>query len=105
MLFWFTAAVLTALALYALLRPLARSSETEPPRSAYDLAIYRDQLDELGRDVARDVLSEAEAAAAKLEIERRLLASQPRGVAPAKPGLSRPTLRIVAAATLVAVPG
>jgi cytochrome c-type biogenesis protein CcmH len=105
MLFWFTAAVLTALALFFLLRPLTRGSETEPPRSAYDLAIYRDQLDELGRDVARGVLSEAEAAAARLEIERRLLASQPRGTIPAKPGLSGFWLRAVAAITLVAVPG
>lgn len=105
MLFWFTAAVLTALALYFLLRPLTRSTPAEQPRSAYDLAIYRDQLDELGRDVVRGVLSEAEAAAAKLEIERRLLASQPRGAAPPQAGLSRQSLRIVAAITLVAVPG
>src|SRR5579859_908638 len=105
MLFWFTAAVLTAVALYFLLRPLTRSSETEAPRAAYDLAIYRDQLDEIGRDVARGVLSEAEASAARLEIERRLLASQPRGAAPARPGLSGLGLRITAAVTLVAVPG
>jgi cytochrome c-type biogenesis protein CcmH len=105
MLFWFTAAVLTALALFFLLRPLTRGGVTEQPRSAYDLAIYRDQLDELGRDVARGVLSEAEAASARLEIERRLLASQPRGAAPAKPGLSGLSLRVVAAVTLVAVPG
>ncbi len=105
MLLWFTAAVLTALALYFLLRPLTRGTAAAPPRSAYDLAIYRDQLDELGRDVARGVLSETEAASARLEIERRLLASQPRAAAAAGPGLSRLSLRIVTALTLIAVPG
>jgi cytochrome c-type biogenesis protein CcmH len=105
MLFWFTAAVLTALALYFLLRPLTRGAPAEQPRSAYDLAIYRDQLDELGRDVVRGIMSEAESAAARLEIERRLLASQPRDTAVRRPGLSRRSLRIVAAVTLVAVPG
>jgi len=105
MLFWFTAAVLTALALYFLLRPLTRAVPAEQPRSTYDLAIYRDQLDELGRDVARGILSETESAAARLEIERRLLASQPRNAAAPRPGLSGRSLRIVAAVTLVAVPG
>ncbi len=105
MLFWFTAAVLTALVLFFLLRPLTRGAPAEQPRSTYDLAIYRDQLDELGRDVARGILSEAESAAARLEIERRLLASQPRQAAAARPGLSGRSLRIVAAVTLVAVPG
>ena len=50
-------------------------------------------------------MSEAESAAARLEIERRLLASQPRDTAVRRPGLSRRSLRIVAAVTLVAVPG
>jgi cytochrome c-type biogenesis protein CcmH len=106
MLFWFTLALLIAVALFVLLRPLIRNAGAEPPRAAYDVAIYRDQLDEISRDVARGVLNDTEAAAARLEIERRLLASQPRNTPDANPGtgLSRRGVRIVAGATLVAVP-
>ncbi|MEI9987729.1 MAG: c-type cytochrome biogenesis protein CcmI [Aliidongia sp.] len=105
MLFWFTAAVLTAAVLYALLRPLSRRNDTDRPRAAYDMAIYRDQLDEIARDVARGVLNETEAAAARLEIERRLLSSQPRATQAAAPLLPKRTIRVVAAMMLVAVPG
>ncbi|MFI5018461.1 MAG: c-type cytochrome biogenesis protein CcmI [Dongiales bacterium] len=46
-----------------------------------DLAVYRDQLAELEREVARGLLPETEAASARLEIERRLLAAAgPAGV-------------------------
>jgi cytochrome c-type biogenesis protein CcmH len=106
MLFWVLSALLTLLALFALLRPLLRKSAPEPLRAAYDMLIYRDQLDEIGRDVARGVLGETEAAAARLEIERKLLASQPRteAIPAAGPGLSVPAIRIGAVATAIAVP-
>jgi cytochrome c-type biogenesis protein CcmH len=42
---------------------------------ASDLAVYRDQLAELDRDVARGLIPETEAGAARLEIQRRLLAA------------------------------
>jgi cytochrome c-type biogenesis protein CcmH len=41
--------------------------------SGGDLAVYRDQLAELDRDQARGLIGSAEAAAARLEIERRML--------------------------------
>jgi cytochrome c-type biogenesis protein CcmH len=104
MLLWFSLSLLTLLALFGLLRPLIRKSEPERLRAAYDLLIYRDQLDEIGRDVARGVLGETEAAAATLEIERRVLASQPRTETSAAPGLSPFALRISAAVTAIAVP-
>src|SRR5580658_591005 len=104
MLLWFLLALLTLLALFVLLRPLLRSPAPERPRSAYDMTIYRDQLDEIGRDVARGVLGETEAAAARLEIERRLLASQPKTEAPPAPGLSPGALRLGAVATAITVP-
>jgi cytochrome c-type biogenesis protein CcmH len=104
MLLWFSLSLLTLLALFGLLRPLIRKSEPERLRAAYDLLIYRDQLDEIGRDVKRGVLGEAEAAAARLEIERRVLASQPRTEAAVTPGLSRGALRVSAVATMLAVP-
>ncbi|MGH6962051.1 MAG: c-type cytochrome biogenesis protein CcmI, partial [Dongiaceae bacterium] len=44
-------------------------------RASFDLAVYRDQLAELERDLARGVLTPDQAAAARLEIERRMLAA------------------------------
>lgn len=40
----------------------------------YDTAVYKDQLAEVDRDVGRGLISETEAATARLEIQRRLLA-------------------------------
>ena len=74
------------LALLALLvAPLLRQT-SRPAREDYDLRIYRDQLDELDRDLARGVLGKAEAHAARLEVERRILAAanpRERDLAPA----------------------
>ena len=54
---------------------LRRQSDAATPRSAFDLAVYRDQLTELDRDHARGLLSDAEREAARLEVERRMLAA------------------------------
>lgn len=71
---WVVMALMTAGVLAALLRPMLRVGPDAADRAGYDLAVYRDQLDELGRDEARGLISPAEAAAARIEIERRLLA-------------------------------
>jgi cytochrome c-type biogenesis protein CcmH len=103
MLLWLVSGLLVVIALALLLRPLLRQRAPELGRATYDVAIYRDQLDEIARDVARGVLGDAEAAAARLEIERRLLASQPRGPADVS-RLSPFSLRLGAAAIVLAVP-
>jgi cytochrome c-type biogenesis protein CcmH len=72
MLFWIAIAALTAAATAALLAPLFRARRvTEESES--EAAIYRDQLEEVERDVARGVLPESEAKAARTEIARRLI--------------------------------
>ncbi len=74
--FWAIAAAMTAGSLLVLLRPLLARRAGEPAAAAeHDLAVYRDQLAEVERDVARGLLDVAEAAAARLEIERRILAT------------------------------
>lgn len=78
MLFWILAAAMTAMAALVLLRPLLRAS-ADPGGS--DLAVYRDQLAELERDVARGLIDPADAAATRTEIARRLLAADARGTA------------------------
>ncbi len=66
-------AVLAAAAALAVLAPLYRSPHGGRSERAQALAIYRDQLDEVDRDLGRGVIGETEAAAARTEIARRLL--------------------------------
>ena len=71
---WIAPVLLTVLVLVGLLLPLRRRGSEGPPRAAYDQAVYRDQLNELDRDIARGLLAPSEVAATRLELQRRLLA-------------------------------
>ena len=66
-------AIVVFAVLAVILLPLLRSRRTEPAAEGFDQAVYRDQLRELDRDLGRGVLTAAEAASARLEIQRRLL--------------------------------
>jgi cytochrome c-type biogenesis protein CcmH len=104
MLVWLAFAVLAALVVALVIWPLATARGRVPTRAAYDGAVYRDQLTELGRDVARGVLTLAEAASARLEIERRLLAAAgeaERGVESAAAPTAVPRALVAALAVLV----
>jgi cytochrome c-type biogenesis protein CcmH len=75
----------TALALLVLLivvRPLLRAAPPPPSRESFDRAVYRDQLAELVREEARGLIAPAEAAAARLEIQRRLLRAEAETLPP-----------------------
>jgi len=67
---------MTVIAIAFLVLPLLRRRDTGPSRKDYDLEIYRDQLRELERDVERGVVAAGEAEAARVEIERRMLAAK-----------------------------
>jgi cytochrome c-type biogenesis protein CcmH len=95
-LLWVALALMTAAVLAALLRPLLRVGAPALDRAAYDLTVYRDQLGELARDEARGTISPTEAAAARLEIERRLLAVAPKPEAPQHPARFAALLLVVA---------
>jgi len=71
----FLLALLTTATVGALLIPLLRRRAPSTSRFEGELAIYRDQLAEIERERAGGSLSESEAAAARLEIERRILAA------------------------------
>ncbi len=76
MTFWLTTAILTALAAAALIRSILRGrqvSATTGDSLESDMRIYRDQLAEVERDMARGVLSPEEAERVRIEISRRLL--------------------------------
>ena len=101
---WLAIATMTAAATAILLAPLIRKRKSAAARGAHDLAVYRHQLAELDRDTERGTLKPGEAAAARLEIERRILAAgaststaSPTIHAPAGPGKVARLAIIVAA--------
>src|SRR6478736_3700930 len=65
---------LTSLAVGLLLLPLLVRRHRPQSREAYNLAVYRDQLAEIERDLARGLLTAEQAEAARAEIGRRILA-------------------------------
>ncbi|PKP83226.1 MAG: c-type cytochrome biogenesis protein CcmI [Alphaproteobacteria bacterium HGW-Alphaproteobacteria-2] len=71
--FWLTAIGLAALAALALVAALLRGREGVEPVAAFDLRVYRAQLSEVERDLARGVLSPEDAERARVEISRRIL--------------------------------
>jgi cytochrome c-type biogenesis protein CcmH len=91
MLFWMLCAALTAGVIAALARPLL-APPADRESDAPDLEVYRDQLREIDRDVARGLLTEAEAQSSKVEVSRRMLTAvegDGPGSSPAVPGHDR----------------
>jgi len=75
MTFWIITSLM-ALAVAALLTlALVRARGGGGPAAAYDLQVYRDQLKEVDRDLARGVLGEADAERIRAEVSRRILAA------------------------------
>ena len=72
---WLLGGGLTLVVLALLVAPLLRPRAPPARRLDYDLEVYKDQLAELERDAARGLIAPAEAAAARLEIQRRILAA------------------------------
>src|SRR5436190_18987326 len=68
---------LTSVALAILLVPLLLRRHADASREAYNLAVYRDQLAEVERDLGRGLLSPEQAEMARAEIGRRILALPP----------------------------
>lgn len=106
---WLALGMMALGAVAALAWPLLRvHAGAEVPRAARDVALFRDQLAELERERADGEIGEAEAIAAKREIERRLLAAwraleaAPKSPAPA---VARgPRLRFAAVLAAVTIP-
>lgn len=71
MMLWLILALMTAAALGAVIWPLARARTLQVAGS--DLAVYRDQLEEIERDRADGRIGHDEFEAARVEVSRRLL--------------------------------
>ncbi len=67
-------ALLTFVIVTILIVPYFRGLDEKAVKSEYNISIYRDQLAELDRDVKRGMIVPEEEAAARTEIERRMLA-------------------------------
>jgi cytochrome c-type biogenesis protein CcmH len=71
--FWILVAGMTAAAVLAVVWPLAR--RPKDAQSGSDVEVYRDQLDEIDRDLKVGLIGAAEAEAARIEVSRRLIAA------------------------------
>ena len=101
MVLWIAMAALAAAACLSALVPLYRSGRMHASAAAPALAIYRDQLGEVDRDLARGVIADGEATAARTEIARRLV----RAGSEAEPIDAEPERsRTPAAALVIAMP-
>jgi cytochrome c-type biogenesis protein CcmH len=101
MLLWIIFAVMTAAAIVAVLWPLGRGRTAGGGGS--DVAVYKDQLQEIDRDRAAGLIGEAEAEAARIEVSRRLLAAAPASEAAAKTVAAKPNRFRRSAAVFAAI--
>ena len=103
MTFWIVTAVLTASASLAVMYPFLRRNESLA-EGEYDLAVYKDQLAELDKDVKRGLISTEDAAEARAEIGRRIIRLNAAAKAEGGKGGASTAVRIVAALGVLAVP-
>jgi cytochrome c-type biogenesis protein CcmH len=89
---------LAGAALLPLMLPLLRRAWPDVEAGSFDRAVYRDQLRELDRDVARGLLTETETTSVRLEVQRRLLVAgnRPGAAAAGRSGRSPVLAALVA---------
>jgi cytochrome c-type biogenesis protein CcmH len=101
---WLILTIMTSVAAVWLVVPLLRRSDRPLDETAGDIAVYEDQLQEVGRELRDGRIDAAEAETARTEIKRRILAAGQQLPA-AVPGLSgrERSFVIVSATAIVAV--
>lgn len=75
MTFWIVTIAMSAACGGILALALLRGRVGEDPAEAYDIQVYRDQLKEVDRDLARGVVAPEEAERIRTEVARRILAA------------------------------
>jgi cytochrome c-type biogenesis protein CcmH len=73
MVLWTSVAAMTVVAIAAVFWPLLRKGTPAP--SGGDVAVYRDQLQEIDRDLTLGLISAPDAEAARIEVSRRMLSA------------------------------
>jgi cytochrome c-type biogenesis protein CcmH len=71
--FWIATGVFSVLVVLVMMLAVLRPRKAMVPAAAYDVQVYRDQLKEVEKDLARGILTEDEAVRARTEVSRRLL--------------------------------
>lgn len=99
MIFWIVCAVMTVAVTALMVTPLLRPKDMGDDNP--DIAIYRAQLDEIDRDLERQLLEPDEAERARTEVARRLLAANK--AATVSDGAGTPTRWLSAAVGIVMV--
>ncbi|WP_339109440.1 c-type cytochrome biogenesis protein CcmI [Thioclava sp. GXIMD4216] len=107
MLFWILIAVILVLVALIFLLPLWRQrdeADESDTTERHDMQVYRDQLAEVDRDLARGILSPDEAERARIEISRKLLeadrAARAASAPPRAPKAARLAISVVILACL-----
>lgn len=75
MTFWIVTGLLALAVASLIAMALLRKRHGVEPAAAYDLRIYRDQLDEVDRDLQRGLIDMADAERVRAEVSRRILAA------------------------------
>ncbi|WP_439393301.1 c-type cytochrome biogenesis protein CcmI [Bradyrhizobium sp. PMVTL-01] len=105
---WFVFALMTVAAIFAVLWPLGRSGRAQDQGSqdqGSEVAVYKDQLAEIERDLAAGLIAAPEAEAARVEISRRLLAAAGTESPPELKSDLAPSLKWRRAAAVLALVG
>lgn len=101
MIFWLVCAVLTVGVSFLIAMPLLRPRATTDDNP--DIAIYRAQLDEIDRDLERDLLAPDEAERTRAEVARRLLTATKEAKAPLTRTAPNRSLPVIIGATMLAL--
>ncbi len=106
MVFWTVTALIASAAAFLLAMILIRAREQSEPAAAYDLRVYRQQLREVEKDLARGVIQQNDAERIRTEISRRILAADTQ-LQQARKGASQPSglSRTMAAVTALVIVG
>lgn len=102
MLLWVILSLLTAATVVAVLQPLRRKSGIDASDQPALVAVYKDQLAEIETDLERGLISDGEASATRLEVQRRLLRLDGQEAARTAEPVAKS--RAAALATMVVVP-
>lgn len=99
--FWLVALGLITIVGVPMVAALLRRDQNIPKAAQQDMGIYKDQMGEVDRDLARGVINEDEAKAARTEVARRLLAADKRATVEVAATTASPNLNIIAVGVVV----
>ncbi|MEJ6708865.1 MAG: c-type cytochrome biogenesis protein CcmI [Amylibacter sp.] len=94
--FWLVAIGLIGIVGVPMATALLRHNQKTPKATEQDMGIYKDQMSEVERDLARGIFNEDEAKAARTDVARRLLAADKRAGMEIVATAASPTANIIA---------